>query len=216
MNDAIRIFLIDDHTVLREAISDLLTTRGDIRVVGQAGDLATAYGALGRLETPPDLVILDIRLPDANGTRAIPELRRRFPDCRILVFTMYDNPGYVWNTINSGASGYLLKNASREELLRAVHAIAGGGGYLQAEVTLPMIRRIVDEAKTAAGSNALTAREIEILEGLGQGQSNKSMARQLDSTEESIKSHLRRIYEKLGANDRAHAVAIALREQLIP
>lgn len=216
MSDAIRIFLIDDHTVLREAIAEMLATPGDIRVVGQAGELAAAYEALERMDQPPDLVILDIRLPDTNGTRAIPELRQRFPDCRILVFTMYDNPGYVWTTINAGASGYLLKNASREELLRAIRAIASGGGYLQAEVTLPMIRRIVEEAKTGAGSNALTVREIEILEGLGKGQSNKSMARELDSTEESIKSHLRRIYEKLGANDRAHAVAIALREQLIP
>lgn len=216
MSNPIRIFLIDDHTVLREAIADLLATPSDIQVIGQAGDLKSAYEALGGLDRPPDLVILDIKLPGANGTRAIPELLRRFPECRILIFTMYDNPGYVWNTINAGASGYLLKNASREELLRAVRAIAGGGGYLQAEVTLPMVRRIVDEAKAAAGGNALSAREIEILEALAKGQSNKSMARELDSTEEAIKSHLRRIYEKLGANDRAHAVAIALREQLIP
>jgi DNA-binding NarL/FixJ family response regulator len=137
------------------------------------------------------------------------------PAIRIIVFTMYDNPAYVWETVNAGASGYLLKSASKDELIRAVRAVAAGAGYLQAEVTMPLLKRFAQDARTTDARHALTLREMQILERLADGDANKTIASRFAVTEETVKSHLKNLYEKLGASDRAHAVAIALRQRLI-
>jgi DNA-binding NarL/FixJ family response regulator len=137
------------------------------------------------------------------------------PETRIIVFTMYDNPGYVWSTMNAGARGYLLKSASGTDLLRAVRSVAKGGAYLQAEITMPLLKRLVQDARNAEDRGALSVSEMHILEALADGLSNKMIAKSLSITEETVKSHLKKIYEKLGAAHRAHAVAIALRQQLI-
>lgn len=215
MSDPIRIFLIDDHHVLRQAIADMLDGQDDLRVVGQAGDARSGIDRMTALERYPDVVVIDLKMPGLSATGAIAEIARTHPATRILVFTMYDNPGYVWSTMNAGASGYLLKNASREDLLRAVRSVAAGNGYLQSEVTMPLVKRLIQEARVAGDRGSLSVREMQILEALAEGRSNKMIARAMDLSEETVKSHLRRIYEKLGAADRAHAVAIALRQQLI-
>ncbi|WP_420467735.1 response regulator [Panacagrimonas sp.] len=215
MSDPIRIFLIDDHQVLRQAIADMLDGQDDLRVVGQAGDARSGIDRMTALERYPDVVVIDLKMPGLSATGAIAEIARTHPATRILVFTMYDNPGYVWSTMNAGASGYLLKNASREDLLRAVRSVAAGNGYLQSEVTMPLVKRLIQEARVAGDRGSLSVREMQILEALAEGRSNKMIARAMDLSEETVKSHLRRIYEKLGAADRAHAVAIALRQQLI-
>ena len=211
----ISIFLIDDHQVLRQAIAEMLDAESDITVVGQAGDARSGIDAMESMTPFPQVVLIDLKLPGQSGTSAIGEISRAHPEARILVFTMYDNPGYVWSTMNAGASGYLLKNASRDDLLRAVRSVAVGGGYLQTEVTMPLLRRLIQEARVAEGRGTLSVREMDILEALAEGMSNKRIARSLSITEETVKSHLKKIYEKLGASDRAHAVAIALRQQLI-
>lgn len=215
MSDPIRIFLIDDHQVLRQAIADMLDGQDDLRVFGQAGDARSGIDRMTALERYPDVVVIDLKMPGLSATGAIAEIARTHPATRILVFTMYDNPGYVWSTMNAGASGYLLKNASREDLLRAVRSVAAGNGYLQSEVTMPLVKRLIQEARVAGDRGSLSVREMQILEALAEGRSNKMIARAMDLSEETVKSHLRRIYEKLGAADRAHAVAIALRQQLI-
>lgn len=215
MSRPIGVYLIDDHHVLRQAVAEMLDGQDDLRVVGQAGDAASGIAGMEALSPYPDVVIIDLKMPGQSGTSAIAEISRTHPDTRILVFTMYDNAAYVWSTMNSGAAGYLLKNASRADLLRAVRAVATGGGYLQAEVTMPLLKRLIQEARVAGDRSTLSLRELHILEALADGQSNKMIARSLAIAEETVKSHLRRIYEKLGASDRAHAVAIALRQQLI-
>lgn len=211
----IAVYLIDDHAVLREAIAELLDAESDLQVVGQAGDARSAMTAMEAMAAYPDVVIVDLKLPGQSGTSAIGEITRAHPETRVLVFTMYDNPGYVWSTMSAGASGYLLKNASRDDLLRAVRSIATGGGYLQAEVTMPLLKRLIQDARVNETQGILSVREMHILEALADGMSNKRIARSLSITEETVKSHLKKIYEKLGASDRAHAVAIALRQQLI-
>lgn len=215
MKTPVRIFLIDDHHVLRQAVAEMLEGQADLHVVGQAGDARDGIAQMEALDRYPDVVIIDLKMPGQSGTGAIADISQTHPATRILVFTMYDNPGYVWSTMNAGAAGYLLKNASREDLLRAVRSIAIGGGYLQAEVTMPLVRRLIQEARVAGNRSTLSVREMQILEALADGQSNKLIARTMGLSEETVKSHLRRIYEKLGASDRAHAVAIALRQQLI-
>ncbi|MBI1238996.1 MAG: response regulator [Alphaproteobacteria bacterium] len=206
-------FLIDDHTVLRQAVVEMLEAEDDIAVVGQAPDAASGIEAVARLR--PDVVIIDLKMPGQGGLVAIPEIARVAPGCGIIVFTMYDNAAYVWQAMNAGATGYVLKSASKDDLLRAVRAVHAGLGYLQAEVTRPLLKRLARDAKAAGQKSELSARELEVLELVALGRSNKAIASALKIAEETVKAHLKSLYEKLGASDRAHAVAIALRQQLI-
>ncbi len=215
MNGQTHVFLIDDHHVLRQAIARMLDQETDITVVGQAGDAQSGIAMMEMLLPYPEIVVIDLKMPGQSGMSAIAEIMAAHPETRIIVFTMYDNPGYVWSTMNAGARGYLLKSASGSDLLRAVRSVAHGGAYLQAEITMPLLKRLVQDARTADDRGALSVREMHILEALADGLSNKMIAKTLSITEETVKSHLKKIYEKLGAADRAHAVAIALRQQLI-
>nr|WP_275949472.1 response regulator transcription factor [Nevskia ramosa] len=207
--------MIDDHHVLRQAIARMLDQETDITVVGQAGDAQSGIAMMETLLPYPEIIVIDLKMPGQSGMSAIAEIMAAHPETRIIVFTMYDNPGYVWSTMNAGARGYLLKSASGNDLLRAVRSVAHGGAYLQAEITMPLLKRLVQDARTADDRGALSVREMHILEALADGLSNKMIAKTLSITEETVKSHLKKIYEKLGAADRAHAVAIALRQQLI-
>jgi DNA-binding NarL/FixJ family response regulator len=209
----IRTYLIDDHTAVRQAVATMLETADDIEIVGQAGDVPSAVAEVAAAH--PDVVLLDLKLPGMGGLSAIPLIQEVASRSRIVVFTMYDNPAFVWETVNSGAAGYLLKTASKEELLQAIRAVASGAGYLQAAVTMPVLRRVAHDTRSSASRRSLTQRELQILEALAEGQPNKTIAHQLSLSEETIKSHLRSMYEKLGAADRAHAVSIALRQRLI-
>jgi DNA-binding NarL/FixJ family response regulator len=207
------VYLIDDHHVVREAVASLLDAEDDIHVVGQSG--TAREGIAGVVATRADVVVTDLKMPGMSGLSAISEIAATAPATGIVVFTMYDNPAYVWETMNAGARAYLLKSAPKEDLLRAVRAVAGGAGFLQAEVTMPLLRRLANDARAESQRSLLTLREMQILECLAEGYSNKTVAHTLEITEETVKSHLKNLYEKLGASDRAHAVAIALRQTLI-
>lgn len=209
----IRVYLIDDHNVVREAVASLLEAEPDISVVGQSS--AAREGINGVVETQATIVIIDLKMPGMSGLSAISEIAALAPAAGIVVFTMYDNPAYVWETMNSGARAYLLKSAPKEDLLRAVRAVASGAGFLQAEVTMPLLKRLANDARAESQRSLLTLREMQILECLAEGSSNKTVASTLEITEETVKSHLKNLYEKLGASDRAHAVAIALRQTII-
>jgi DNA-binding NarL/FixJ family response regulator len=210
---AIRVLLIDDHTVLRQAVRVMLDAEADIEVVGEAGDGREGIDQAVRLK--PDVTIVDLKMPGMPGLAAIPEILAGAPATAVVVFTMYNSPVYVYEAMNAGASGYVLKSASREELLRAVRAVHRGGGFLQAEVTKPLLRRFAADAKLDTERLNLTLREIQILEFLSEGKSNKEIAAVLSISDETVKTHLKRLYDKLGASDRAQAVAIALRQSII-
>ena len=191
----------------------MLEASDEIEVVGQAEDTRTAVAEVAALL--PDIVLLDLqlaRLGRHGGHSRDPE---RCARCKIIVFTMYDNPAFVWETVNLGAAGYLLKTASREELLHAIRCVASGAGYLQAAVTMPVLKRVAHDARSSGSRRTLTQRELQVLEALADGLPSKIIAHRMTLSEETIKSHLRSLYEKLGAADRAHAVSIALRQRLI-
>ncbi len=209
----IRVFLLEDHTVLRQAVRVMLEAEGDIEVIGEAGDAKGGVAAVAR--AMPDVALVDLKMPGGSGLGAIREIPAATPRTAIVVFTMFNNPAYVYEAMNAGASGYILKSATKEELVRAIRAVHQGSGFLQAEVTKPLLRRLAADAKVESGRTNLTLREIEIVEMLADGRGNRNIARALSISEETIKPHLRHIYEKLGASDRAQAVAIALRQHLI-
>jgi len=209
----IRTYLIDDHNAVRQGVAAMLEGTDTIEVVGQSGDPLVGLAEVAELK--PKVVLIDLKMPGLSGLAAIPEILKIDPDIRIAVFTMYDNPAYVWGAINAGASCFLLKTATREELIRAISAVAVGSGYLQAEVTMPLLKRFSHEARTLETRKLLSLRELQILECLADGLGNKEIASRLSLSEETIKTHLSNIYEKLDASDRAHAVAIALRQRMI-
>jgi DNA-binding NarL/FixJ family response regulator len=191
----------------------MLEAEGDVTVIGEAGE--GRAGVRGIAATTPDVAIVDLKMPGMPGLAAIPEILAASPRTGVIVFTMYNNASYVHEAMHAGASGYVLKSATKEELLRAVRAVHSGAGFLQAEVTKPLLHRLAAEAKRAGGAGTLSLREIEVLELLAQGKSNKAIGQVLTISEETVKTHLKRLYEKLGAADRAQAVAIALRQHII-
>lgn len=209
----LRVYLIDDHHVLRQAIAAMLEAEENIKVIGQSGEGRTALDEIAELK--PDMVIVDLKMPGMSGLAVIGEMMQLNPKIGIIVFTMYDNPAYVWEATNAGASGYVLKSAGKDDLLRAIRAVQSGAAYLQAEVTKPLLRRLAQNARELGRKSILSARELQVLECLSDGQSNKVVANTLSISEDTVKAHLKSLYEKLGAADRAHAVAIALRQQLI-
>jgi DNA-binding NarL/FixJ family response regulator len=207
------VLLIDDHTAIRQALRMMLESEADMVVVGEAGDGAEGVAVATTLE--PDVTIVDLAMPGMGGLAAIPALRKAAPRTAILVFTMHENAAYVHEAMRTGARGYLLKSAHKEELLSAIRALRAGGGYLQPRITGTVLRRLVGDARVAGEPGLLTAREIQILESVADGKSNKEIAAAMSIAEDTVKTHLRRLFEKLGAADRAHAVAIALRQNLI-
>ncbi len=209
----ITLYLIDDHNAVRQAVATMLAREEGLEIVGQSGDALAGLDEISTLR--PRVVMLDLKMPGLSGLAAISRILKIDPQIRIVIFSMYDNPAYVWETINAGASGYLLKTATREELLRAVCAVASGSGYLQAEVTMPLLRRFAHDARTTSNKTSLTLREMQILECFAEGLSNKEIAIRLEVSDETVKSHAKNVFDKLGASDRAHAVAIALRQSII-
>lgn len=207
------VLLIDDHTAVRQALRVMLEAEADIVVVGEASDGAEGIAAAERLQ--PAITIVDLAMPGMGGLAAIPKLRRAAPRTAILVFTMHHNAAYVHEAMRAGARGYVLKSAPKEDLVAAIRALSAGGGYLQPAITGTVLRRLVSDARVAGERSPLTLREIQILEAVADGKSNKEIAGTLAIAEDTVKTHLRRLFEKLGAADRAQAVAIALRQNLI-
>ncbi|MBK5229336.1 MAG: response regulator transcription factor [Actinobacteria bacterium] len=164
----------------------------------------------------PDVVLLDIFLPGASGLDGLRTLRQEFPSVPVVMLTMSDDPEYVEEAVRSGAVGYLVKNAPRDEVIKAVRAAAEGGAYIQAEVTRPLLVRFAREARSARTDGpTLSPRERDVIALVAQGAANKQIGVRLSISEATVKSYLQNVFEKLGAADRAQAVAIALRARLI-
>lgn len=208
----IRLMLVDDHQVLREGLKFMLRNEADVAVVGEAGDGNQALRLVDSVR--PDVMLLDVKMPTVDGLETLRRLRERHPELPVLILTVHDDPEYVEEALRSGATGYLLKSVTREELVRAIRAAAGGSGYLQAEITKPVLERFARGQPAPEGAH-LSPRETEIVQLLADGLSNKQIARRIGISETTVKGYLSQLFEKLGAADRAHAVALALRSRLI-
>ena len=210
---AITVLLVDDHVAVRQAVRVMLEAEAGMAIVGEAGDGAEAVQAAAALR--PDVIVVDLAMPVMPGLAAIPRLRQAAPRAAILVFSMHKNAAYVYEAMRAGARGYVLKSARKDELVGAVRALHAGGGFLQPEIAGPILRRIAADARMEPGRSDLTLREIQVLESIAEGKSNKEIAAAFSIAEDTVKTHLRKLFEKLGASDRAQAVAIALRQHLI-
>ncbi|MEY7972683.1 response regulator [Saccharomonospora xinjiangensis] len=204
----ITILVADDHPVVRDGLRGIFTPDEGFAVVGEAADGAEAVAATERLR--PDVVLMDLRMPRVGGVEAIKRLSALGNPARILVLTTYDTDSDVVPAVEAGATGYLLKDAPRAELFRAVRATARGESVLSPTVASRVLGRFRGPAE-----DALTAREIEVLSLVAQGHTNKEAAKALFLSEATVKTHLLHIYAKLGVRDRAAAVAVAYRRGLL-
>jgi DNA-binding NarL/FixJ family response regulator len=217
VNAPIRVMIVDDHPVVRNGLIGMFDGESGFEVVGDASDGAEAVRRAGALA--PDVILMDLRMPEMDGVTAISALVAAGSPARVLVLTTYDTDSDVLSAIEAGATGYLLKDAPPAELFRAVRSAASGEAVLSPSVAT----RVVGQMRGAGGSVAspagepISARELEVLELVARGASNRDAAARLFISEATVKTHLMHIYSKLGVNDRAAAVAEAFdRGLLIP
>ncbi|MGW1465897.1 response regulator [Streptomyces sp. NPDC002308] len=196
----ITLLIVDDHPVVRDGLRGMFTADPRFEVLGEAADGAEAVAAAERLR--PDVVLMDLRMPRTDGVTAIKELTERGVPARVLVLTTYDTDSDVGPAVEAGATGYLLKDAPREELFRAVEAASRGQAVLSPAIAARLMGRVRRPAPAP-----LSAREVEILELLARGTTNREAARTLFISEATVKTHLLHLYAKLGVSDRAAAVA---------
>jgi DNA-binding NarL/FixJ family response regulator len=196
----IRILIVDDHPVVREGLNMIIESQTDLRVVAEAG---TGEEGLTLFEEHlPDVTLMDLGLPDIHGIDVIKRLHGRHPDARIIVLTTYLGDVQALRALQAGAAGYLLKATLRRDLLDTIRTVHAGQRHVQTEVAAEIAHHAAD--------HSLTQREIEVLKLIAKGCSNKLVADRLEITEDTVKGHVRNILEKLKANDRTHAVTIAL------
>ena len=207
----ITVLIVDDHPIVHDGVTAILTGEPEIRVVGSAATIADAMRKM--VPTPPDVVLLDVRLQSEDGLGAIPRMLTTHPTLRIVVFTAYDADEYMFAAIKAGAKGYVLKGSPGQELVRAIRMVHGGGSYLSPAIGSTLARQVADPRRR---SGLLTPRERAVLRLVAAGQSNGQIADSLGITERTVKFHVTAIFNKLGADNRAQAVALAGRRGLLP
>jgi two-component system, NarL family, response regulator len=201
----IQVLCVDDHPLLREGIAALIGNQTDMKLIAEASNGREALEQFRKHR--PDITLMELQMPEVSGIDAMSAIRAEFPDARIIVLTTHVGDVQVSRALKAGARAYLLKGSLRKELLETIRAVHAGQKRLSSEVAAEIAEHAAD--------NALTPREVNVLRLVARGNANKEIAAQLSLTEETVKSHIRNILAKLGANDRTHAVAIALKRGII-
>jgi DNA-binding NarL/FixJ family response regulator len=212
----IRVLIVDDDDLMRAGLAELLGADPTIEVVGQAATGREAIEEVGLLA--PDVVLMDVRMPDLDGIAATAELTRTAPATRILILTTFEQDDYIYGALRAGASGFLLKRTRPEELIAAVHTIAAGEALLSPSVTRRVIERLATQPTANLGDRTLaglTARETDVLALIARGLSNREIAATLVVEESTIRTHVTRIFAKLELRDRAQAVICAYEHGLV-
>ena len=214
----IRVLIVDDDDLMRTGLRGVLASDDGIEVVGEAADGRDALYRTRLLR--PEVVLMDVRMPDLDGITATRELLAGFPEVKVVILTTFEQDDYIFGALNAGASGFLLKRTSPEALTAAIHTIAAGDSLLSPSVTSRVIERMADQPGPDASRDArldqLTAREHEVLELVARGLSNREIAAALVIEESTVKTHVKRILAKLGLRDRVQAVIFAYESGLTP
>ena len=208
MSSTVRVVIADDHPVVRAGLRGMLEPEPDIEVVGEATNGREAVSLVGRLE--PEVVLMDLQMPELDGVAATTQIRDRYPETNVLVLTTFDTDADITRAIGAGATGYLLKDAPRQDLFRAIRAAARGESVLTPAVASRLMSKMRGPAE-----QSLSEREIEVLTQVADGKSNKDIASKLYISEATVKTHLVHIFGKLGVDDRTAAVTVALERGII-
>lgn len=205
MSHPIRILLADDHPSLRDGLASILQSQPDLTVVAEAG---TGREAVEKAKSfLPDVMIVDLRMPDGDGIQTIKELAASHPEIKTLVLTTYDNEEDIFCALEAGARGYILKDTTRQEIIESVRQVHAGNRFLPPAIAARLADRMIRPK--------LTPRELDVLRLVSRGRTNKEMAAAMFVSEETIKTHMKGLFQKLGVHDRAEAVGIALQRGLL-
>lgn len=209
----IKILLVDDHGVLRAGLRALLNREKDMQVVGEAGSAAEALHLSGQLA--PDVILMDISLPDQSGIQVTQTIKARYPKLRILILTIHEDEGLLRAAIQNGASGYILKRAVASELVNAIHSVQAGDLYIHPAMTRALLGESSPERASAADTLTLTARETDVLRLIAQGFTNRQIAEKLTLSIRTVESHRANLMEKLDLHSRVELVRYAAKRGLL-
>jgi DNA-binding NarL/FixJ family response regulator len=204
-NGRIRVFVVEDHAVVRQGLIALLSSAPEIEVVGFAQNGQEAVDRYTSLK--PDVTLMDLQMPMVSGVEAIQQIRRSAPAARFIVLTTFDGDEDIYRAMQAGAKGYLLKGMDMEELVEAIRAVDAGRGRIPSVIAEKLAQRV--------GSEELTSREVEVLERIVAGRANKEIAADLHISEATVKSHVNSLLGKLGVADRTHAAVLALQRGIV-
>jgi DNA-binding NarL/FixJ family response regulator len=216
--DPIRVLVVDDHALFRRGLQMVLEQEPDIEVVGEAGDGAEAVERVS--ETTPDIVLMDVRMPKRGGIDSCTAIKDAVPSCKIIMLTISDEEADLYDAIKAGASGYLLKEISIEEVAEAIRAVHGGQSLISPSMASKLLSEFASMIKKTderqqVPTPRLTDREMEVLKLVAKGLNNRDIAKQLFISENTVKNHIRNILEKLQLHSRMEAVVYAVREKLL-
>jgi DNA-binding NarL/FixJ family response regulator len=211
-----RVVIVDDHQLAREGLQRMLAGEPDLVVVGEAATGQEALALCARLR--PDLVLMDVRMPDLDGLAATQALRQADPDLSVIIVTMYDDPNYLFQALKAGAAGYLLKDATKQQVVTAVRQVLRGAILLNPELMTHLLRRLARQATAPAqpAPEQLTARELEVLGLLAEGLTNREIAHRLHLGLGTVKVHVGHIIAKLDVVDRTQAAVRAVEQRMLP
>ncbi|MCJ7832597.1 MAG: response regulator transcription factor [Actinobacteria bacterium] len=210
---AIRVAIADDHSLVRQGLRRYLETAEGIEVVGEASNGIELLDLIEK--ESPEIALVDIRMPEMDGLEAAREIRERFPDVGVIMLSAYDDRQFVVEAVRSGARGYVLKARDAEHLIQTVRLVASGNMVIDPQLVVALAEELSDAKEKDRKADTLTAREVEVLQLLAFGHTNRDIAEKLFISPDTVKTHLEHIFEKLGASDRTAAVAEALRRRLI-
>jgi DNA-binding NarL/FixJ family response regulator len=208
-----RLLITDDHAVVREGLSAMLSREKDFQVVGEAVNGREAIEKARVLK--PDMVLMDLRMPEVDGIEAMRQIKAENPAMKFIILTTYDNDEYIFKGIEAGARAYLLKDAPREELFKAIRAVNRGESLIEPAIAGKVLDRFAELSRQAQSSETLSAQEIKVLTLMAKGAGNKLIASTLNIGESTVKTHIQNIFHKLGVNGRTEAVTEALKKNII-
>jgi len=211
--EEIRILIVDDHPVVREGIGSMLKKEADFKVVGEASNGLEAIEKARELS--PDVVLMDLRMPEMDGVEAISRIKAEKPEVKFIILTTYSDDEYIFKGIAAGARAYLLKDAPRDELFKAIRMVSRGESLIQPVIASRVLDKLAELSRKTPAGDTLSDREIEVLRLMAGGESNKDIADHLSITQSTVKTHIASIFQKLNVTTRTEAVTNALKKGII-